>query len=96
MHLLSAVDSRQQIRAWQVSGPVVDRGDSYGETARRPRLTEVAEGVLSLHLSAKDYGDVTVSPRGQFSTGATALIMRLTNRPHYVAKKRLTRQAWPY
>lgn len=50
----------------------------------------------ALHFSAKDYGDVVVNPRGQFSTAATALILNLTNRPHYVGQKRLSSQAWPY
>lgn len=49
-----------------------------------------------LHFSAKDYEGVTVPPRGQFSSAATALILNLTNRPHYVSKKRLILQSWPY
>jgi mannitol operon repressor len=48
----------------------------------------------NLDLAAKDYGDVVVDTRGRFSTSAVALIMNLTNRPHYVAKRRLGRVDW--
>ena len=48
----------------------------------------------NLDLAAKDYGDVVVDTRGRFSTSAVALIMKLTNRPHYVAKRRLGRVDW--
>lgn len=57
---------------------------------------QVRRKCAALRLSAKDYGDVVMSPRGQFSTAATALILNLTNRPHYVAKQRLSPRAWPY
>lgn len=49
----------------------------------------------ALRHSAKDYGDVVVGTRGQFTTAALALILSFTNRPHYVSKQRLTRMAWP-
>lgn len=54
-----------------------------------------------LRLKAHDYssekmGDVTVNPSGQFQTAAVALIMNLTNRPHYVAEKRRMHGAWKY
>jgi mannitol operon repressor len=58
-------------------------------------MDSIKSRCAALRLSAKDYGDVVVSPRGQFSTAATALIMNLTNRPHYVGKGRLTPQLWP-
>ena len=48
----------------------------------------------SLSLSAKSYDDVTVDARGQFTTAAVALILNLTNRPHYVAQQALTYQNW--
>ncbi|WP_231733257.1 MULTISPECIES: hypothetical protein, partial [unclassified Phenylobacterium] len=53
------------------------------------------------HLKAHDYesetmGEVLVSPVGQFTTSAVALIMNLTNRPHYVAKQRHIVGKWPY
>ncbi|MCH7692683.1 MAG: transcriptional regulator [Proteobacteria bacterium] len=57
---------------------------------------QVKDKCAALHFSANDYEDVVVSPRGQFSTAATALILNLTNRPHYVGKKCLSWQAWPY
>ena len=50
----------------------------------------------NLTLAAQDYGDVVVPPRGRFSTAATALILNLTNRPHYVAQQRLKSRLWPY
>lgn len=48
----------------------------------------------NLELSAKDYGDVIVGARGQFSTAAVALIINLTNRPHYVGLQRLPCRDW--
>jgi len=56
----------------------------------------IRDRCANLRLSAKDYGDVVVGPGGQFTTAATALILHLTNRPHYVAKRRLTQEDWPY
>ena len=50
----------------------------------------------NLTFSAKDYDDVVVDARGQFISAAVALILNLTNRPHYVAKKRPAFEAWPY
>lgn len=48
----------------------------------------------NLHGSAKPYGDGQVNTRGQFSTAAVALILNLTNRPHYIGRKRLTYEEW--
>jgi mannitol operon repressor len=50
----------------------------------------------NLALSAKDYGEVHVDARGQFTSSAACLILNLTNRPHYVGRKRLTYHDWPY
>lgn len=50
----------------------------------------------NLAFSAKDYGDVVVDSRGQFTTAALALVLKLTNRSHYVSKKRLKLEDWPY
>ena len=50
----------------------------------------------NLQMKAHDYGDVVVSSSGQFSTSAHAVMMCLTNRPHYVSKKRLHCQDWQY
>lgn len=49
-----------------------------------------------LEFSAKDYGDVRVGARGQYASAATALILNLTNRPHYASQRRLKQQSWPY
>lgn len=48
----------------------------------------------TLRFKAPDYGEVVVGSRGQFSSAATALILNLTNRPHYVGKKALVPQTW--
>jgi DNA-binding MltR family transcriptional regulator len=54
-----------------------------------------------LRIKAHDYtsdkmGEVKVNAAGQFQTAAVALIMNLTNRPHYVSKKRCLEAKWPY
>jgi exonuclease I len=48
----------------------------------------------ALTLSAKPYGTVTISPRAQFTTAAVALILNLTNRPHYVGQQALKYGNW--
>ena len=54
------------------------------------------EGLCSsMTYRAKPYEDVTVSTRGAFTTAAVALILNLTNRPHYVALEKLTARTWP-
>ena len=55
-----------------------------------------ADRCLNLTFSAKDYGDVVVDARGQFTSAAVALIVNLTNRSHYVSGKRLKFENWPY
>ncbi|WKA26379.1 transcriptional regulator [Bradyrhizobium roseum] len=50
----------------------------------------------NLSLRAKPYGAVTVSTRGEFTSAAVALILNLTNRPHYVAQRALTYGNWKY
>lgn len=50
----------------------------------------------TLEFSAKDYGEVHVHPRGQYSSSATSLILQLTNRPHYAAERRLQFRMWRY
>ena len=55
-----------------------------------------------LVLKAHDYGrvdgrvEIKVGATGQFETSATALILNLINRPHYVGQKRLAVQPWKY
>ena len=56
----------------------------------------IVDRCRNLAFSAKDYGDVVVDSRGQFTTAALALILNLTNRSHYVFKKRLTFRNWPF
>jgi mannitol operon repressor len=61
----------------------------------------VVDRCNELILKAPDYTnpemkDVIVGPAGQFDTAAVALIMNLTNRPHYVSQKRCVASAWPY
>ncbi len=48
----------------------------------------------SLTLSAKSYPGVDVDARGQFTSAAVALILNLTNRPHYVGQQALKYQNW--
>lgn len=52
------------------------------------RDKHVVDMCRNLGMAAKDYGNVVVDFRGQFSTSAVALILNLTNRPHYVSKHR--------
>lgn len=61
----------------------------------------VIERCRTLQLKAHDYdsekmGQVRISPQGQFQTSASALILNLTNRPHYVRKQRCQPVLWPY
>jgi DNA-binding MltR family transcriptional regulator len=50
----------------------------------------------NLEFSAKDYGEVRMSAKGQYMTSATGLILNLTNRPHYAAQRRLRYVGWKY
>lgn len=50
----------------------------------------------SMTLKAQPYEDVTVDTRGQFTSAAVALILNLTNRPHYVRQRALKYQSWNY
>lgn len=50
----------------------------------------------NLEFSAKDYDEVRVGARGQYATAAAALILHLTNRPHYAGLRRLKYNGWPY
>lgn len=56
----------------------------------------IRDRCANLRLSAKDYGDVVVGASGQFTTAAVSLILRLTNRAHYVGAERITPKGWPY
>jgi mannitol operon repressor len=60
------------------------------------KTEKVANLCAQLQLSAKDYADVHVDARGQFTTAASALILHMTNRPVYVEQRRLQFGGWPY
>ncbi|WP_417480159.1 transcriptional regulator [Maricaulis maris] len=49
-----------------------------------------------LAMAAKSYDDVKVDTRGQFTTAAVALILNLTNRPHYAKCEGLMPRVWQY
>lgn len=57
---------------------------------------KIMERCARLSLAAQDYGDVVVSPVGRFDTAATALVLNLTNRAHYVGQERIAYQHWRY
>jgi len=68
------------------------------EFAHKVKMSFETDGMKSLcarfTLSAKPYGDVTVSTRGQFTTAAVGLILNLTNRHHYVGQRALKYGQW--
>lgn len=49
---------------------------------------------FELTYRAMPYEGVEVNARGSFTTAAVGLISNLTNRPHYVAQRRLTARDW--
>jgi len=58
------------------------------------RDQQIVDWCKSFNGSAKDYPGVTVNARGQYISAATALIMNLTNRPHYVSEERRKTRKW--
>ena len=50
----------------------------------------------NLKAAAQPYADVEVNAEGRFTTAAVALILKLTNRAHYVAERRLSYEPWQY
>lgn len=50
----------------------------------------------NLKMSVQDHDDVKVDARGRFSTASVSLILTLTNRTAYVARKRPSPEQWPY
>ena len=57
--------------------------------------TEKVVGLCAqLQMAVKPYADVKVNTRGQFTTAAVALVLNLTNRPHYVGQRRLQAVDW--
>ena len=57
---------------------------------------DIVDLCRNLKFSAPDSADVVVDTRSQFTTASVALIVRFVNRPHYVSKKRLIFEKWPY
>jgi mannitol operon repressor len=70
------------------------RNDFAHEVATTFETQSVIGRCKELHHKAEDYGDVRVDAFGQFQTAAIAIIMNLTNRPHYVALQRRTKTSW--
>lgn len=61
----------------------------------------VVDRCKALHYKIGDYplkgtGEVITDPMAQFTSAAAAIILHLTNRPHYVGLKRCEYGAWPY
>ena len=64
-------------------------------------LQNIKDRCSNLRLKAHDYsfeelGEVIVSSQGQFTTAATALILNLVNRPHYVSQQRRRPTVWQH
>ena len=72
----------QEYRELQMLGKI------RNEFAHRHRTTFSDQSIIdrcrNLTFSAKDYDDVVVGARAQFTTAAVSLILNFTNRPHYV------------
>lgn len=49
----------------------------------------------NLSMAAQSYGDVVVDARGQYTTAAVSIILRLTNRHVYVSRNRCQSRDWP-
>jgi mannitol operon repressor len=56
----------------------------------------IKDRAMLLTMAAQDYGEVVVNAEGRFTSAAVALVLNLTNRPHYVAQKRLAHEPWRY
>ena len=56
----------------------------------------IKDQCANFHHSAKDYGEIVMCPRGQFTTAVSGMLLNLANRPHYVEKKHLKQTQWPY
>jgi DNA-binding MltR family transcriptional regulator len=50
----------------------------------------------NLSMCVPEVAEDAPGVRALYVTSATALILKLTNRPSYVARKRLKSEAWPY
>jgi mannitol operon repressor len=56
---------------------------------------DIGDLCANLTMAAQSYGDVVVAARGQYTSATTALILNLTNRPHYVSQKRRQAERGP-
>ncbi len=56
---------------------------------------DVSDLCRNLTMAAQDYDAVVVDVRGRYTTAAVALILKLVNRPVYVARKRRHLEEWP-
>jgi mannitol operon repressor len=54
----------------------------------------IAARCYELTFAAMPYGEVKVNARGRFITAASALILTLVNRAHYVRQERLAYKPW--
>lgn len=72
------------------------RNDFAHRLAVRFDSPQVAQRCSTLSHAAQDYGEIVVGPRARFTTAVVALILNLSNRPHYVGCKRLTHECWQY
>lgn len=50
----------------------------------------------NLEFAAKGAPGAPLDAKGQYTTAAVALIVGLTNRPHYATQRRLIYKEWPY
>lgn len=59
-------------------------------------LPDIKALCKNLTMSAKDYDNVVVDAKGQYTTAAVCLILNLTNRPTFVEKRPRISDEWPY
>jgi mannitol operon repressor len=63
--------------------------------AHKMKMSFSAEPVRALCGSTHYSVPGETSPRGRFTSSAVVMVMRLTNRAHYVGQKALAYQNWP-
>lgn len=87
--LISADESRECDLLRRIRNEFAHKVNASFDDERVMAITQ------ELKFAAKAYDDVVVSSFGAFNTAAAALIITLTNRAHYVGRKRLTLRGWP-
>lgn len=88
--VLSEKESRESERLRKIRNIFAHNIDaSFGDQ-------NVKDLCANLEFSAKNYDEVRVGTRGRYATAATALILDLTNRPHYAGLRRLKYSVWPH